>query len=204
MGLLTVAELRGLVSTGLGDEALQGVIDREEAYLASRIGPLTGERTQRLVMYATSGPIRLARPTDSVVVRRTPTGDVIDGTEVLPGGWHVWRPALDWPYPGTRGSSLYATYTPNDEDLVVRVLIELCRMTVSAAGAAAAGLAAGLKGETIGQYHYEVDAAATPNRSGTGPSRAGLVKSLLGPQYPSSMRLRSLATDPWRTWPPLR
>lgn len=200
MGLLTVDELRALVSTSMDDETLQGVIDREEAYLASRIGPLVGERTQRFLFYDHAGPLRLQRPTDAAVVSSTDGGTPITGTEVITGGWRVWRTPLDWPYPGTRDASLYATYTPNDEDNVKRVLVELCRMSIAPSSA----VTAGLRSETIGQYQYATD-GGNANRSGSnGPTRGGLVRSLRGPAYPMTTRVRSLSTDPWVTYPPLR
>lgn len=201
MGLLSVDELKALVSTSLDDEALQGVIDREEAYLARRIGPLVGERTQRFMFYATGTPLRLQRPTDAASVDTVdPPGTPLTGTSVINGGWWVWRPTLDWPYPGRRDASLYVTYTPNDEDEVTRVLIELCRMSVAPSSA----VTAGLKSETIGQYQYATDGGNANRQGTTGPTRGGLVRSLRGPSYPTTTRVRSLHTDPWVTYPPLR
>ena len=201
MGLISVDDLKALVSTSLDDEALQGVIDREEAYLARRIGPLVGERTERFAFYSTSQPLRLQRPTDAAsVATADPPGTPLTGVEVITDGWRVWRPDNDWPYPGIRSASLYVTYTPNDEDEVTRVLIELCRMSVAASSASSAGL----RQESMGQYSYATD-GGTVNRSGTtGPTRGGLVRSLRGPAYPSTTRVRSLSTDPWVTYPPLR
>lgn len=199
MGILTVEELKALVPSSLDDEALQGVIDREEAYLAARIGPLVGERTQRVMFYDEDQPIRLQRPASSVVVSSHPDGsDPITGTEVIGGGWRVWRTPLSWPYPTTRASSLYAIYTPSDEDEVRRVLIELCRMTI----ASSASNTTGLTSETIGSYSYRTDGGSTRQSGKSGPTRGSLWKSLLGPSYPMSVRVRSRATDPWRTFPP--
>jgi hypothetical protein len=41
MSITTVADITDIVETDLTDEAIQKVIDREEAWLASRVGDLT-------------------------------------------------------------------------------------------------------------------------------------------------------------------
>lgn len=201
MSLVSVDEVKALVGTSLDDAVVQDIIDREEAYLTSRIGLLYGERDQRVLLYDASDPFWLVRPADDVVVSSTLGGTAITGTEVISGGWRVWRPNMDWPFPGQRGSSLFARYTPNDEENVRRVLIELCRLTISVSNAQSSGIAS----EQIGAYSYRNEAGASLNAPGNPamPSRGGLVRSLL-PRYPLSVRVRSAGADPWGLYPTVR
>ena len=197
MGVLSVADVRPYVSTSLSDVDLQRVIDREEAYLESRIGQLVGDRVQRVLLYDSRDPIRLLRPVDTADVVTTIGGTPLTGVEVITNGWRLWRPSLDWPYPGTRSASLYVSSTPNDRLLVERVLTELVRLSVSVM---AGGNTAGLKSETIGSYSYEVADGNSSGSAESGTSRGKLVRSLL-PRYPTSVRVRSNMVDPYRLYP---
>ena len=59
MSLVMLSEVRALVETGLTDADLQAVLDREEGWLASRIGALTGERTETFRPTLPDAPIYL-------------------------------------------------------------------------------------------------------------------------------------------------
>ena len=59
--LVSIAEVRALVNSRLGDVDLGAVIDREEAWLAGRVGPLTGERTDTFTPGIGVGRERRAR-----------------------------------------------------------------------------------------------------------------------------------------------
>lgn len=120
-----MAEVEALLATGLEPAALQGVIDREEDWLANDlrvgIGQLTGSRTQTVGRpHGGTQPILLARPTSAVTV----LDNGVTRTDVaILGGIRV---AALWV-----GPQITLTYTPRDESQVKRVLFELVRMAVS-------------------------------------------------------------------------
>lgn len=121
--LVAPDDVEAIIASGLSAAALQGVIDREEAWLARRIGPLTGERTQRMWPPAgDTGPLWLQRATEVVVVESG--GVTVDA--LLIGDARVELRSGAWYGP------VDATYTPTDEPEVARVLIELVRMAVTA------------------------------------------------------------------------
>lgn len=62
MSLVSVAEVTALVETDIGATDLQVIINREEVWLARRIGQLAGERTETLYPRRLSEPIYLRRP----------------------------------------------------------------------------------------------------------------------------------------------
>lgn len=163
--VLSTDAARVLVDTNLNDADLETVIGYEEAWLARRVGQLTGERAQRLVprAYSDSSRLYLLRPTDSVEV--SDAGTDLDpaaftlvengrAIEVVSGAWVA---AGLWPL-----GVVEATYTPNDEDEVKRVVIELLRLTL---------VETGFRAETIGAYSY--------TRDSSGPQREALVRGLL-------------------------
>jgi len=171
MSLLTFAEARALISTGLGDADFQGVIDREEAWLARRIGALSGSRTQTFHVRAADAddPLWLRRPTSAVTV--TDDGVALAGTDVrlLRDGAVVEKTTGAWTGPVT------VAYTPNDADEVRRVIVELSRIGVSASA---------YEAETIGDYSYA---------RGESPAaqREALVRGLVPRRGPGTIRLRS-------------
>lgn len=175
MSLVTVAEVQALVSTELADADLQDVIDREEAELASRIGPLTGARTEYFYPDHSAERLYLRRSTDSVTVTNEGTAVTLgddDGEYRLVGnGTALHLVSTNWGYDVT------ATYTPNDELRVKRVLIELIRLTTTETG---------YTSERIGQYSYQK--AQTPGASES--TREALIRSLLPNLGHGSIRLR--------------
>ena len=66
MSLLDLTATRALIASDLSDDAFQAVIDQEEAWLARRIGPLTGIRTEIFRGVRARQVIRLQRPTENV------------------------------------------------------------------------------------------------------------------------------------------
>ena len=175
MSLVTVAEVQALVSTELADDDLQDVIDREEAELASRIGPLTGARTETFYPDHSAERLYLRRPTDSVTVVSDGTtltlGDDDGEYRLLGNGTTLNFNANTW------GEVVTAAYTPNDELRVKRVLIELIRLTATETG---------YTSERIGQYSYQK--SQTPGAAES--TREALIRSLLPNLGHGSIRLR--------------
>ena len=65
---VSIAEVRALVRSRLSDTDLQVVIDREEAWLAGKVGTLTGARTDTYRPSPGDQPVYLQRLSGSVVV----------------------------------------------------------------------------------------------------------------------------------------
>lgn len=183
MSIATLAEVRALVSTGLGDPELQAVINREEDYLSDELGaPVAGERIQQVWRTGRSGwvgdSIYLARPTDALD-EITDNGVDVDPAEVLllGNGTIVERVARGW-----TGPLVEFTYTPNDALAVARVEIELVRLTLAETG---------FNSEDIGDYKYQrsgiLQATSMQIQSA---SRRALVRTLVVPRpRPRSVRL---------------
>ena len=68
--LTSITEVRALVRSRLSDSDLQAVIDREEAWLAGRVGALTGARTDTFTPGFGDTPLYLRRRAESVVAHR--------------------------------------------------------------------------------------------------------------------------------------
>jgi hypothetical protein len=171
MSLLTFAEASALISTSLGDADFQGVIDREEAWLAGRIGALTGERTDTFTPGIGDTSLHLRRRTDSVVL--TDDGSpLVAGTDYLftPSTGQIRRLVGYW------SGSVTVTYTPSDAAEVKRAILELIRGTVGESG---------YDSETIGDYSY--DRGASSGRL----SRSGLARGILIRRPGYSLRLRT-------------
>lgn len=188
----SIAEVRSIVATGLSDELLQSVIDREEAALARVIGPLIGERTQTFyvgerplyvdVLTDTSavwflsermGGLTLQRPTDEVAV--TDNGTLLDDDDVrlLRSGTRVERASGGW-----TGPIVEAEYTPNDELEIKRVVIALVGLAL---------VDPGMTSETLGDYQY--------SRSPVEATGRALIRSLQTHQPQGTMRVRSSSDD---------
>lgn len=174
MSLVTVAEVRALVSSELSDDDLQDVIDREEAELAARIGPLTGARTEVFYPDHSTERLYLRRPASTVTVSNDGTavtlGDEDGEYRLIGNGTGVHYISSNW------GGIVTVAYTPNDELRVKRVLIELIRLTSTETGYVA---------ERIGQYSYQ--RAQTPGAAGA--TREALIRSLLPNFGLASIRL---------------
>jgi hypothetical protein len=168
----TIAEVRALVATGLGDPDLQAVIDREEDFLVGELGaPISGERVQQVwrSRWGWLDSLYLARPTDQVT-------EIIDnGVTIDPGAVRVIANRLVERVTGSwAGPLIELRYTPTDRLRVVRVVIELCRLTLGETG---------FNSEHIGDYQYQrsgiLQATATQIQAA---SRRSLVRSLQMPR----------------------
>lgn len=151
MSLVTKEQVRALVKQArrLPDPDLQDVIDREEAYLARRIGPLAGSRTLRFrrpTYSVETWALRLPRPTliDDVAVVDNGVVIAAAGVRLLGRGYIVERAGNL--IPGSFSGPVDVTFTPSDELEVVRVVIELVRLQTTETG---------FSSETIGGYTYQ-------------------------------------------------
>lgn len=177
MSLLTLAQARAAgLGLELADDDLQDAIDEEEAWLARRIGPLVGERTDRLplaYLAPRGSEVQLHRPTDLVEV--TQDGVALATVDLRPGGWYVAAQPEGERYTGV----LEFTYTPNDELEVRRALKQLLGLTLSAQAAG------GLTGETMGTYSYQRSATTSAR------VRKAVVRDLRTPPAAGTTRVRS-------------
>lgn len=136
----------------LSDEALQDVIDEVESWLARRIGPLTGERTETLYPRREDEWLYLRRPADSITLDNAGTtvtaGESIGNYRLLYSGSVVQLIGIDW-YLNATGIGLgpvEVTYTPNDEAEVRGAIFDLIRLR-QAEGPYVS--------ERIGEYSYQ-------------------------------------------------
>lgn len=170
MSLVTLGEVRALVETGLTDVDLQAVLDREEGWLAGRIGALTGARTDTFSPRLTDTQIYLSRRAAAVVVTDNAVIVAAADLRFVPESGMVRRITGAWTGP------VAVTYTPIDADAVKRAVIELVRGTVAETGNDA---------ESIGDYSY------TRGDSAVRLSRPALIRSVLLRRQAYAARLRS-------------
>lgn len=175
MSLVSIAEVRALVNTHLSDVDLQAVIDREEAWLAGRVGLLAGERTDTFRPGLGDTTLFLRRRAESVVVTD-------DDVTLAADADYLFTPSSGALRRGTTTSPLAwrgvvtVTWTPIDEATVKRAIIELVRGTTGETG---------LDSETIGDYAY------TRGESAGRVGRAALARSVLLARPAYSMRIRA-------------
>lgn len=152
MSLVVLADAQSRV----GESVTQEMIDAAEVLAVSIIGPLTGERTETFRLserrnLQTVDGLWLSRRTDSVAL--TNDGDaLVDVTDFrLVGGLLVEYVPLGEAW----GDTIVATYTPNDEELVVDGLYNV--LTFQA-------LPANLQSVRIGAYSetYATGSATNP------------------------------------------
>lgn len=149
-----------------GDSVTQAMIDEEEEWLASKIGPLTGERTETFFLPAhisgTIDGLYLSRRTDAVTAF-TGDGTALTQYELL-DGYIIERnsDATDsWDDP------LIVTYTPNDTNIVKGVIYDLLTYRT---------LPSNLQSVRIGAYS---ETYATGAGSGAGRVRNNLLGKIL-------------------------
>lgn len=125
--MLSIAEARALITTSLSDSDLTAAIEREEAWLARRIGPLEGARTETFSTPDGDEVLQLQRPATAASVVVTDGSGVVTGYElrgwadIVPDG-HVWRTGVD------------VDYTADDANEVKRAIITLLRLTLTESG----------------------------------------------------------------------
>ena len=122
MSLVVLADAQDRV----GESVTQEMIDAAEALAVSIIGPLTGERTETFRLserrnLSTVDGLWLSRRTDSVTL--TNDGDaLVDETDFrLVNGLLVEKIPLGEGW----GNTIVATYTPNDEELVIEAIYNM-------------------------------------------------------------------------------
>ena len=172
--LASIAEVRALVQSDLGDVDLQAVIDREEAWLARRVGALAGARTQTFHIRTADAddPLWLRRPTSAVTV--TDAAVTVTAVRLLRDGAMVEKTSGSWTGPVT------VAYTPSDIEEVRRAIVALVRLTLDDSS---------FESESISDYSYSrgsADGAASPNAQ-----RAAIVRELVPFPGPGTIRLRS-------------
>lgn len=171
----SLAEVRALVTTSLSDVDLQSIIDREEAWLAGQVGPLTGARTDTYRPGLTDATLYLRRRAESVTVTD-------DGVALVADTDYLFTPASgairrgSYLAPQSWAGVVTVAYIPNDEAAVKRAVIELVRGTLGETG---------MDSERIGEYEY------TRGDSAERVSRANLARSILLARPAYSMRIRS-------------
>lgn len=181
MSLIVLADARARgIDLPSDDGAAQDIIDEQEAWLARRIGPLTGSRTERFYtgLAASHGKLGLRRYTDSVAVTDggslVATGNyrlVDDGSAIH----HSYQAASQW----WSGPYVDAEYEPNDLIEVKRVLYGLLALAAQPPGV--------YQSERIGDYSYT---KSLPGGETVASQRAALVSSLL-PKRDSATTLYS-------------
>ncbi len=173
MALTTVAEVRALVDSDLSDDDLQDVIEREEAWLAQRVGRLAGPRTAVFRNTQRYEVLRLPRPAASIDVA---SGGNVVTANLSDDGYQI-DPGLNWWL-----APVAVTWTPADEQIVRRGVIELVRLMVTAGD--------NLASETIGSYTYQKFGAAGSAGS-VQASRGQIVASIVRPNVrPMTVVLR--------------
>ncbi len=175
MSLLVPAEVKLLVQTSLSDADLQTIIDREEGWLAGRIGALSGSRTETIYPPRIDEHLHLRRFTSSVVIVDAGVAVDADDYRLLYSGSVVERIDTYW------GDMVEVTSTPNDSAAVETAIIDLIRLRVTDTGYVS---------ERIGQYSYQT-AQAPGAREMT---RAAIVKNLLPTLCPHHRSERIVAS----------
>ena len=146
MSLVTVAEARALVNTGLSDGDLQVVIDRIEADITSKVGaPQTDAYATEVVKTLRGEGENLFLPTEIYSV----VGIVEDTVTLTADQYQTWGGGVieRLPMGTTWGDRVVVTYKPKD-DRPVRdgVIIDLLRLTLNRSA---------MKSESIaGEYSY--------------------------------------------------
>jgi hypothetical protein len=138
MPLVTAAQVKAVFPTDLADDALQGIIDREEAALVARYGAHTGSLTE--VIEPINGALFTKRPIASVA---TIDGEAVADTVTVWNGtgrlttWGCWN----------RLTPTTIVYTPVDDSAErAAVIIELVRITLNRTT---------MKSESVaGEYSY--------------------------------------------------
>lgn len=190
MSLITVAQARARgVALPSDADAAQAVIDEQEAWLARRIGPLVGSRSETFYvgLGETRGRLGLARYTDSVTLTDGGAAVAVDQYRLEARGSAVARvysaPSRWW-----TGPYVVATYTPNDQTEVESVLLSLVALAAQPVGP--------FESEQMGAYSYRRSSQGGYTVAG---QRAALVSSLL-PRHSPLVTLtgprRIAAVDP--------
>ena len=125
--MLTTAEARALITTSLSDSDLAAVIARQEAWLARRVGPLDGSRTETFITPAGTEVLQLARPAVAGSIVAVDEGGAVTDFDLR--GWaDVVRTSGSWT------TTTEVSYTADDEAEVKEAIITLVRLAVTESG----------------------------------------------------------------------
>lgn len=173
MSLVTLAEARALIKTSLTDVDLQAVIDREEAWLAGRIGALAGSRV--LTVYpAYDATLLVPRRAASVAITDNAIAVPTTSYRYVADTGVIRRLIGYWTTP------VAITLTPTDEADVEKGVINLIRLALDETI---------YESEGIGDYSYD--------KGETRVSRKSVVRSILRMPSAYSMRIRSSLEVAW-------
>lgn len=132
MSLITVAELRDLVPTGLNDVRLQAIIDREEAIMVQRSGAHYADANTRITTVLPGGGMNLYLPRRLTSVYR-----VTENTTVLSQANEDFRVWTDegrlerLPAGSVWGAMVTVLWVPiDDREHRKAVLVELVRLSL--------------------------------------------------------------------------
>lgn len=190
MSLVSPAQVKVLHDPGIPDQQLQEVIDREEAWLAARIGPLAGVRT--VTYYPTTTPDRRGAPlglprrapADGTGLTITDAGTLLDPSQyrLFRDGWGVRRLGLTAYWAG----AVAVVYTPDDVREVESAIIELVKVRVTDTG-----------------YSQETRGAVSYSRGNTDAEgqRAAILRALRPRHGAHTVYLRSSLYEP--NWQPV-
>jgi hypothetical protein len=196
MSELTPDDVREVIpGIPLLDGPLQELIDDEEAWLAARIGPLSGERAQVFREVRSVQNLRLQRPADTDYTVEDNGVDVTADTFRLRAGWRIGRTLGTYWSIAYPTSIVEVTYTPTDAADVRRAEFTLIRLALASYGS----VVEGVNQVTIGSFSYSLGTGSASPRQ----LRAALLRSLREPAEPETLRVRSSAyPEPPGRWPP--
>lgn len=151
MSLVDIEEVRALIETPLEDEALEALIEREEAVLVQRIGPNHDPVVPLVETVDGRGKdLFLSRPitTITTIEEARCLGDEM--TELTAEEFHIWHKQgrlTRLPRRTCWGEVVTVTYQPEDDTETRKaLLIDLLRLTLERTG---------LKSENVaGEYSY--------------------------------------------------
>lgn len=164
--LITPTQLREHITTTLDDDALQTLIDAEEAALNDAVGSL-GSQEEEFLENFPGVYIYTQRTISSItsIVEKWPdtflggTADVtLDATdyEIAPGNKSIRRLSTGTHSMSRWGSRVVVTYTPSDETAKrVLALINLCKINIAYNGLKSESVGGGEYSFTLGDYEAQ-------------------------------------------------
>lgn len=146
MSLVTLADVRALINTSLGDTALQEVIDSAEAEITNRIGePQNDALSVTIVKTLHGGGENLFFPTDLLAIVTV----VEDDTTLSATDYRIWAAGVleRLPCGELWGQRCVVTYKPADDRLRRKsAIIDLVRIDLNRTAMKSEGIA--------GEYSY--------------------------------------------------
>lgn len=174
MSTVTPDQVRALIETELEDVDLQALIDREEAWLATQVGPLTGARTVTFYPGASDYLMLPRYATDLAGLTVTDAGATVTNLRLAGSGFRLRRET------GWLGTVTVA-YTPGDRAAVENAVIDLIKMRLADRG---------YQSEQIGSYGYSTGGGLAVDRR-----RQRIVRTLRAPGNARTISLARPVTD---------